>query len=68
MIASRLMQLYVLIIAMMTLGCLIYVYSMPPQSMFTNRDGIAHFTPPVAHPETGAAIDMGKLIKHFRGD
>ncbi len=26
------------------------------------------FHPPVANPETGEAIDLGTLIRHYRGD
>ena len=68
MIENRLMQLYVLMIMVLSFVCLVYVYAFPPSSMLINRDGVAHFSPPVAHPETGEAIDLGELIKHFRGD
>ena len=68
MIAARMMQAYVLFIAVLSLACLIYIYVSPPSSMFADRDGVGHFVPPVAHPETGEAIDLGDLIKHFRGD
>lgn len=68
MMASRLMQLYVLLIMVLSGAALVYVYAFPPKSMFLNRNGIAYFTPPVAHPETGEPIDLGDLVKHFRGD
>lgn len=68
MIASKITQSYVWFIAVLSLACLVYVYAFPPTSMFSDRDGIAHFTPAVLHPETGVAIDLGDLIKHYRGD
>ena len=59
---------FVFVIGALSAVCLVYVYAFPPQSMFTDREGVAHFTPPVAHPETGEAIPLGDLIQHYRGD
>jgi len=59
---------YVVAIALLSLGGLVYVYAVPPVSMKTDRNGIPHLTPQVINPETGEAIDMGDLVKHFRGD
>lgn len=59
---------YVVAIALLSLGGLVYVYAVPPVSMKTDRNGIPHFTPQVINPETGDAIDMGDLVKHYRGD
>ena len=53
---------------LLSAACLVYVYAFPPKSMFSDRDGVAHFTPPVSHPETGEAIPLGDLIRHYRGD
>jgi len=50
---------YVVAIALLSLGGLV---------MKTDRNGIPHLTPQVINPETGEAIDMGDLVKHFRGD
>jgi len=59
---------YVVLIALISLGSLAYVYAVPPQSLQKTRDGVPYFTPQVAHPETGEALDLGELIRHFRGD
>ena len=65
---NKLAAVYVAVIALVSLAGLVYVYAVPPASMKTDRNNIAHFTPQVINPETGEAIDMGDLIKHFRGD
>ena len=40
----------------------------PPASLRTDRDGVAHFTPQVEHPETGEGVSVNPLIRHYRGD
>lgn len=40
----------------------------PPQSLRVDRDGVPHFTPEVEHPETGEAVSVNTLIRHYRGD
>ncbi len=60
--------IYVAAIALLSFCGLVYVYAVPPASMKTDRNGIPHFTPQVINPETGDAIDMGDLVKHYRGD
>ncbi len=61
-------RLYVAAVGAISLMALIYIYALPPQSMFSSREGVPHFTPKVAHPETGVPIDVGELIRHYRGD
>jgi hypothetical protein len=61
-------QLYVAAITLVCLGALLYVLIAPPQSIRMTRDGIPFFTPPVAHPETGEPLDLGELVRHFRGE
>jgi len=65
---TLLTRAYVALVALICVVSLIYVYAFPPASMQTDRDGIPHFTPQVEHPETGEAINMGALVRHFRGD
>ncbi len=60
--------IYVGAVALISLCGLVYVYAVPPVSMKTDRNGVSHFTPQVINPETGDAIDMGDLVKHYRGD
>ena len=59
---------YVAAIALLSVGGLAYVYAVPPISMKIDRNGVPHFTPQVINPETGEAIDIGELVKHYRGD
>jgi len=65
---AALLKLYVIAVAVVSAVGLAYVYLMPMPSMLVDRDGIAHFTPPVVHSETGEPVAMGKLVRHFRGD
>lgn len=65
---SLILKVYVGIITLITVVSLAYVYLAPPPSMKMARDGVPHFTPDVIHPETGKAVPMGDLIRHFRGD
>lgn len=65
---NALFKIYVLAVSVVSVVCLVYVYVKPPQSMFADRDGVAHFAPPVVHGETGEPVALGDLIKHYRGD
>lgn len=67
-IGSTLTKAYVIAVTAISVASLAYVYVSPPQSLTTDRDGVPHFTPPVAHPETGKAVPLGDLIRHYRGD
>ena len=49
------------------LGGLTFVYVKPPQSMKVTRDGVPHLSPPVAHPITGEAIPLERLVQHYKG-
>ncbi len=68
MLARLATQIYVLTVAAISVIALVYIYVFPPQSMRVSRDGVPHFTPWVEHPETGKPLDMGELIRHYRGD
>ncbi len=68
MIGGVLTKAYVAIVTAISIAALVYVYAFPPASMRASRDGVPHFTPNVAHPETGEPLDMGALIRHSRGD
>ena len=65
---AALLKFYVLVVTLVSILGLAYVYAQPPQSMRVDRDGVAHFTPPVMHAETGEPVALGRLIRHFRGD
>lgn len=40
----------------------------PPADTRVDRNGVPYFTPQVLNPATGEAIEMGDLIRHYRGD
>jgi hypothetical protein len=61
-------RVYVVFVALVSLATLAYVYIFPPVSMQTTRDGVPFFTPPVENPETGEPLDLGELVRHYRGD
>ncbi len=61
-------QLYVAIVSLVCVVALCYIYLFPPASLRVTREGVPHFTPRVAHPETGEPLDAGELVRHFRGD
>lgn len=67
-IGSALTKAYVIAVTAISLTSLVYAYVFPPKSLTTDRDGVPHFTPPIAHPETGKAVPLGDLIRHYRGD
>jgi len=65
---TTLTRIYVFLIVTVCLLSLIYVFVRPPPSLEMTREGVPFFTPPVAHPETGEPLDLGDLVRHFRGD
>ena len=68
MLVTRVTQAYMYAVAILSLAGLVYVYAFPPQSMFSSREGVAHFSPKVAHPETGEPLTLNELVRHYRGD
>ena len=55
-------------VSVLSIFVLVYVYSVPLESMQKNRDGAPHFSPEVIHPETNESIPLDRLIRHFRGE
>lgn len=69
MTASRLfMNVYAVAAICVTVAGLAWTLIAPPQSMRTDRNGVAHFTPQVEHPVTGEGVGVNELIKNYRGD
>ena len=68
MLTTRLTQAYMIAVSVVSLLALAYIYVFPPQSMFTSREGVPHFSPKVAHPETGDPLTLNELVRHYRGD
>jgi hypothetical protein len=68
MAARLLMRLLMALSVIAVVGGLAYVYIAPPESMRATRDGVPHFTPPVAHPMTGEAVPVERLVRHYKGE
>lgn len=68
MAVKKLTQIYMLVVATLSLVSLLYVYLFPPPSMFTTRENVPYYSPRIAHPETGKPIALDTLIRHYRGD
>ncbi len=62
-----LMRFLVAISVIAVLAGLTFVYVKPPPSMKLTRDGVPHLSPPVAHPVTGEAIPLERLVQHYKG-
>ncbi len=67
MAARLLMRLFIAVSVAAVLGGLTFVYVKPPESMKVTRDGVPHLSPPVAHPATGEAIPLERLVQHYKG-
>lgn len=68
MFARMLMRIYVAVAVAISLAGLAYVFVEPPESMRVSRYGVPYFTPPVAHPLTGAPIRLEELVRNYRGE
>jgi len=68
MIGGLATKLFVALVSVLSLASLAYVYVFPPPSMRVTRDGVPYFTPPVLHPETGKPLDLGELVRHYKGE
>ena len=65
--ARLLMRFLIAISVIAVLAGLTFVFVKPPQSMKLTRDGVPHLSPPVAHPVTGEAIPLERLVQHYKG-
>lgn len=66
MAARLLMRLFIALSVVAVVGGLAWVYIKPPESMRVTRDGVPHLAPPVAHPATGEAIPLERLVQHYK--
>jgi hypothetical protein len=55
-------------VLLMTVVGIGYIFIAQPDYLRTDRDGVPYFTPTVENPETGEGVDMGSLIRHYRGE
>jgi len=55
-------------VLLMTIVGIGYIFIAQPDYLRMDRDGVPYFTPTVENPETGEGVDMGSLIRHYRGE
>lgn len=55
-------------VTLISVGALVYVFAFPPPSMRLTREGVPHFTPPVINPATGKPMNVGDLVRHYKGE
>ena len=67
MVAKVLFRSFVGFVTLFSIGCLVYVYSTPIESMKKTRNGVPYFTPPVINPENGKSITVDALVRHYKG-
>ncbi len=67
MLARVAMRLFIAASLIAVLGGLTFVYVWPPEGMRVTREGVPHLSPPVAHPATGEAIPLERLVQHYKG-
>ena len=63
-----LMALFSATVAIISLLSLGYIFKTQPEYLRSDRDGVSYFTAQVIQPETGKAISMSELIRHFKGE
>lgn len=47
---------------------LAYIAVVQPDYLRADRDGVPFYTPQVINPETGEPVEMGELIRHYKGE
>ena len=68
MLYNIIIRIFVYAITALSAGVLFYVYVFPPESTRTSKNGVPFFTPSVTHPETGKALDVDMLVRHYKGE
>lgn len=66
--ATKLLTIYVLAVTVLSVGVLLYTSFADMPSMRVDRDGVPHLSPPVINPDTGEAVELSTLVRHFSGD
>lgn len=56
------------LVLLITLLGIAYIFVAQPAYLRSDRDGVPYFTPKVENPVTGESVDMGALIRHYRGE
>jgi hypothetical protein len=62
------MWIFSALVTLLTIGGIAYIFIAQPEYLRADRDGVPYFSPKVENPITGEAIDMGTLVRHYRGE
>ena len=62
------LPVFSLLIAIISFGSLAYIYVAQPDYLKVSRDGTPFLTPPIIHPDSGEAIQIDELIRHYKGE
>ena len=68
MVSAKQLQLAGLsaLAALATLGSVIYISVVQPDSLRQSREGVPFFTPPVINPDGGEPLGIDALVEHYR--
>ena len=62
------MATFSIAIGVISAAGLSYILLAKPAYLKADCDGVPYYTPQVIHPETGDAVSLGELIRHFKGE
>jgi hypothetical protein len=62
------MAIFSMLVTLMTVLGIAYIFIAQPAYLRSDRDGVPYFTPEVENPMTNEPVDMGTLIRHYRGE
>jgi hypothetical protein len=68
MFYSLIIRIFICATTALSVGVLFYVYTFPLESTRTSKNGVPFFSPSVTHPETGKALDVNLLVRHYKGE
>ena len=60
------LSLFTALAAFLSVSCLAYILIASPDYLGKTSQGTAFFTPPLINPETGEAIELDELIRHYK--
>ena len=65
---SKQLQLTVFaaVVGVVSAVAVIHVLIQPAERFAKSREGTPFFTPPVINPDTGGALDLDELIRHYK--
>ncbi len=60
------LSLFTALTAALSVACLVYILVASPDYLGKTSEGTPFFTPPLINPETGEAIELDELIRHYK--